>query len=243
VSQVELPVASVEFLRRVHPSKNLLNAYPFGGYVVQMLRDLPVSLDGREHPFEAFRDEMRRAEQSPAAYAAFLREHDINTVLTTIPKTAYDPRFGFVDGRERLLPSSEWAEVFFDDVSVVYLRRTPDHASVIAEHEHRFLRRGLPAGFGATGTNLPAEVRAAFEAEIDRCLREVPDNTYCLVCKAAYAQARQELDGALSLLEHAERINPRSPETLVTLAGLYKQLGDTRGEARARARFNHLTMP
>jgi len=77
VSQLELPVASVEFLQRVHPAKNLLNAYQFGGYVVEMLRELPVSVDGRELPFERFRDEMRAAEQSPASYAAFLREHDI----------------------------------------------------------------------------------------------------------------------------------------------------------------------
>jgi len=100
----------------------------------------------------------------------------------------------------------------------------------------------LPAGFGAQDPKIPDVVRAAIEAEIDRCLRELPDNVYCLVSKAAYRQARRELDGALSLLLHAERINPRSPELLLTLASVREQLGDAPGAARARARFERLTV-
>ena len=51
-------------------------------------------------------------------------------------------------------------------------------------HEYRLLKPGLPVGWYLDHVTDP-ESRARLEAEVDRCLREEPDNVWCLALALA----------------------------------------------------------
>jgi hypothetical protein len=242
VMESDIPVHAVEFIRRVRPAKNLLNAYEFGGYLVKELPDYPVALDGRGLPFQSFMDEMAAAQKDPALFAGFLDRYRVQASLERIPGMAYDEEARrFVDQQEAYYPRSRWALVYFDDVSVLYLRRIPEHARAIEEHEYRHLRRGSPATYGALMKGVRPEDRAAIEAEVDRCLRELPTNEYCATAKSAYLRERGDPLAALGVLLRAGARESRGAELLVELGEVYAAIG-LRAEARdAQRRFKRVT--
>jgi len=243
VYDVEIPVQSVDFIKQNHPAGHILNAYPFGGYLVGELPEYPVAIDGRELPFFAFSAEQRSALASAASFAEFLRRRGINTVLEKPPGMIYDPAHGFSDTHALMFPQSDWAQVFFDNASVVYLRRVPENAAIIARHEYRALRRGLPPNFGAQFQGLPDATRAAHEAELDRCLAENPRCAYCLVGKAAFHHRRGNDGAAVEMLQHALAVNPTAGEAMVVLSGIYEGMGRKDEAAQLKHRFERQATP
>jgi lipopolysaccharide biosynthesis regulator YciM len=133
--------------------------------------------------------------------------------------------------------------VFFDNVSVVYLRRVPENAAIIERQEYRSLRRGLPPNFGAEMQGIPDATRAAHEAELDRCLSENPRCVYCMVGKAAFHRRRGHDDVAVEMLQAALVINPAAAEALVVLSSIYEGMGRTAEAAQTKRRFEKLTSP
>lgn len=243
VYDAEIPVQSAEFLKRTRPAGHLFNAYAFGGYLIGELPEYPVAFDGRDIPFLALFAENVEAKKSAEGYAAFLARYDINAVIDSLPGMLYNPAAGFSDTHMYLYPPSEWAQVFFDNVSVVYLRRIEANRAIIAEHEYKVLRRGLPANFGARFQGLPEPVRAQYEAEIDRCLKENPRSAFCMVGKASFYDARKEPDRAIELLQRAREIDRHSVETLMELASVYEETGRTREAAEVQHNINKIATP
>jgi hypothetical protein len=225
VSALDVPVESAAFLRMNHPSGKLHNAYAFGGYLIDDLPDYPVSIDGRELPFAAFRDEMDRAVQS-GTYADFLRAHGIGVVVETLPAPVLDAQRALHDPHEALYPRTEWATVFFDNVSIVYLRRTPMNAAIIAAHEYKSLRRGLPASWPATAPGLTGPARGDLATELQQCLKDVPDSVYCRIGMAAFWSNGGQAEIALKLLNEARQISPHNLELLIALLQLANARGD-----------------
>ncbi len=210
VSNLDLPVESAAFIAAVRPTGKLHNAYPFGGYLIDVLPDYPVSIDGRELPFAAFRDEMSSA-IGTGRYAEFLREHHIDIVLETLPGPLRDLQQGMIDGHEPLYPRQEWATVFFDNISIVYLRRTDANSRIIAQHEYQAIHRGI------SPNQIQRGAEAFYDREYERCLNEVADSIYCRMGKATILARQGQGDSALALLNEARRIDPKSLEVLVSL--------------------------
>lgn len=199
------PVQSAKFLATVRPRGNMYNTYNHGGYLIAQLREYPVSVDPRELPFLPWLRELNAAREQ-GSVSAFERFHDkygVNTILSDLPLPDLIPGVGFIDSHASFAPKKDWALVFFDDASLVYLRRIPEHKKIIQEHEYKYLYHGLPANFAAVTPGLTDEFKAGFEHELDRCLRNLPENTYCLLGKAAFHKQRQQSDEALRLFELA----------------------------------------
>ena len=242
VSDTELPVQSVAFLRDSRPAGRLLNAFRFGGYLIGQLPEYRVAMDGRFVIFWPFMAEQDTARLDPSHYAEFLKRWGINAVLEVPPRMLYDrAKDFFSDSYAALYPRGEWAQVFFDNASVVYLRRNPENQTIIGSHEYKVLNRGLPPSLGAELKGLPAEARLAFESELDRCIAENPRCLYCLIGKASFYRARGENGRALDLLERARAIDPKSPDVLIVLASLYNSFGRTEEGDAAMRRFHRET--
>lgn len=129
ISEQWLPIRSAEFIRRVRPQGKLFNFFNFGSYLVGELREYPVSIDGRETPFLEYEAQTKQAARYPESYSDYLRQRGINVVMEAPPE-------GELARLHALYyPKSEWAPVFRDFVSVVYLRRVPQHAEAIAKYE------------------------------------------------------------------------------------------------------------
>lgn len=103
-----VPREALAYLDREGVGGKLFNDYPFGGYIAWASEGRrKVYMDGRY----LFQDLLARADPSGADYAVLRRRP--------------------------LLSRTDWALVWFDDAAVVYLRRTPANAALIARDEFK----------------------------------------------------------------------------------------------------------
>lgn len=236
----EIPVRSVDFIRRAHPARNLLNAYDFGGYLVAELPEYPVSVDGRELPFLQAQEALRVAKSDPRLFGERLRALGINTVLELYPQTTYNPSTGFSDSYAALYPRDEWAPVYFDSVSVVLLRRIAENQATIAQNEYHYLWPGLPHSYPSM-PSVSDDFRKGWALELERCLAENPRNVYCLLAKSAAALHAKDFTAALQDLARAEEVDPRNSQVFFQYKELYEARGQVELADWARVRFERLT--
>ena len=179
------PVGCARFINRVRPLPNIFNTYNFGGLVIHALRDYPVFIDGRYWPYvkAGVFEEFKTACSGPEPMREALERHKINVILfDVLPMRVRGAEV--LDLADVLFPRDTWALVHFDNAGVVRVRRIPEHEAIIAAHEYRLLKPGLPGGWYLDHVTDP-ESRARLEAEVDRCLREEPDNVWCLALALA----------------------------------------------------------
>jgi hypothetical protein len=71
-------------------------------------------------------------------------------------------------------PRERFALVYWDDVAMIFLRRTPERADLLNQEEYRYVH---PEDWRATLAQADADpvFRAAALAEVDRRLSEAPD--------------------------------------------------------------------
>lgn len=184
------PARAVEFIKKTNPLGQIENAYNYGGYLVDRLREYKVAVDGRELPFIAWLKDRAETKSTGTAeaYEQFRQRYGINMLLIELPPVVLNPDRQFVDTYSSLAPISTWALVFADDSSALYVRRIPEHEELIRQYEYKHLFRGLPAEFGAKAPNLTDELRVEFRKELERCLLEAPGNKYCRDGIAAYSE-------------------------------------------------------
>lgn len=171
------PEQSARFIRENQLPHELFNDFDFGGYLVGRLRQYRVSMDGRELPFIPLLTELRTVSEkgSPAEFDSFLKQHSFQTLL--LEPRPYLP--GFQDPLLALAPPERWALVFFDDASLVYVRRTPEWEPFIEAHELKLLQHGRPPELIASGILKNPEVKSSLEKELARCLLWKPTPRYC----------------------------------------------------------------
>jgi hypothetical protein len=242
VSKTQMPVGTVEFIKRHRPKGEILNAYDFGGYLIAEAPEYKVSLDSRELQYMDFRKEMAAAQTSPGSTSAFLDKYKINVVLQKVPRSIYRGD-QFVEVYEFNLNPQEWALVSMDNASVLSLRRIPEHTDLVAQYEYRHLRRGLPSSFGVTFAEGTLEQKQQREAEVDRCLKEFSENIFCILAKSSYEYKRGNQGSALALVESAFRVDSRNPEVILEFSEYMRQQNRLDRVQELDYRFGRLTTP
>lgn len=179
LSRAMYPVGSTAFIEREQLQKNVYHTFAYGAYLVWYLRDYPLFVDTRETMYDGLQGAILDAFHSPAATQRILERYAVSTTLVPIPKTEKIGDLGFRDLIEEYTPSDQWALVYFDDISIVVVRRTPEHAALVAQHEYRLLRPNLPPG-NFLRTRPTGDRLARYREEIARCLQDEPANRFCL---------------------------------------------------------------
>jgi len=120
--EVASPVKAVEFIKANHLSGPMLNDYPFGGYLIWSLPEIPVFVDGRGDVYE---------------WSGVLREFGDWATLRSDPKILlqkYRINFCLLNRESpmvRVLPLlQEWKIVYSDDNSVIVLHTASATPSV-----------------------------------------------------------------------------------------------------------------
>ncbi len=219
VGDWQVPVESVEFIKRSKPAGNILNEYDFGGYLVAELPEYPVAVDSRETPFVKFLDELGQASKQPAEFAKYLAEKNMNTVLFYYPEMIQTKEFGYTDIFRIIFPANDWAITYFDTISVVLLRRILENQKIISMNEYHHIRPGYPFDV-AIKLSLDNPQRTGWLQEARRCVEENPRNTYCLLILSAFAQYDGDLDTAKKWALMAKNSNPQSGRVKAQLAKL-----------------------
>lgn len=195
VNESRFPGPAVRFLQRTGFTGNLFNSWVHGGYALWHLPGAKDLVDGRATPAQlALLD--RLAELDRGGLERFLVEQDVRGALLTRD----DPFVSLFTG------SARYAQAFFDDRAVVFLRRDLAEASGSAAVGYRFLQPEqrdpsylLPIARGPHAAEAEAELRGA--------VRTAPDTFLPRFLLGWFLEARGNPEALDHYLE-AARLNP-----------------------------------
>jgi hypothetical protein len=167
-----LPVRAAHFLDEHAIAGPGFNGFTDGGYLEMARPGVPAFIDGRVQavPPEALR-ELQESEATAAAFQSYLRRLGCEWAITTRLRL----RMG---GWHLLHDSPEWALVYWDDASEIYLRRgVPRFASI------REYRAFVPWGHVVEGKHL-ADLPLLLD-ETERFLKGSPHDPLALIVRCA----------------------------------------------------------
>lgn len=119
------PDASVAFMKREKIRGNIFNEYVFGGYLIFNYPEVPVFIDGRTPTvYSPYFFWTARLADKPGTWNKLVKEHGIDIVLIKHNSKHC----------ENLRKDGAWKAVYFDDVSVLFLKNSPAFADVIKRH-------------------------------------------------------------------------------------------------------------
>ena len=166
---------------------NLYNDVAFGGYLLwRLYPPRQVFIDARNEVNPGLFHELAAARASEEGWTALLTRYGIDGALVRYddrPRPVLSPpSAGGPGGPPRVehhttnslfFPRERFALVYWDDVAMIFLRRTPERAALLEREEYRFVH---PEDWRATLAQAERDpfFRAAALAEIERRLREDP---------------------------------------------------------------------
>jgi hypothetical protein len=175
------PDSGVAALARHAPVGNLFNAPAFGGYLLYRLNPpRQVFWDTRNEVDPARLREVVEARRSAPGWQALLDRYAIDGALlgyeeverpVVVPGAAAPAEAHTASAL--LFPRESFALVHWDDVSMLFLARTPQRAARLASEEYRFVQ---PEDWRATLRRAAADpqFREAVRRELERQLAEDP---------------------------------------------------------------------
>jgi len=163
---------AIAFLRQVGISGNMINDYNIGAYLIWHAPERKVFIDGRAgvvYP-ASFMAEYEELLKEPAAWDLGVERWGLTHAVFRYDARELqkpDEQFSFP---KHLDANAKWAPVFWDDRSVVYVRRDTVDSAFLDRHEYRFVKPMLAhyEVIAAQAGNPDARVRLyqAIEREI-----------------------------------------------------------------------------
>lgn len=196
-----LPVRAAQFVTEENLSGRLFNAFEDGGYLEYALPNQLAFQDGRVMAFPAtFFLKQAESQRSPQAFQQYLRGLDVEWAITPTGQCALCGA--------GLLKSPDWALVYWDDTTEIYLRRdVPRFATEIQRLEFHYLLPGAqPTALVQDARTLKAEEALRYAAEAERFARAMPKSLYTSLLRCA-AWSRVHDQKAAAFCEEARRVN------------------------------------
>jgi hypothetical protein len=166
------PEGALAFLDAEGIEGPLFNSYSVGGYILWQAPHRQVFIDGRARQLYTaeFFAGYRRLLESPEEWRQAEARWGFTHALLD-----YDLRTGSRHFPEHLKTNPDWALVFWDSHSAVYLKRTPAHAATVARREYRATRPNGNDFSYLVGRRSSAEL-IALVRQIDREIGLDPTN-------------------------------------------------------------------
>lgn len=140
------PRGASQFIRDQNLSGRVFNSYEFGGYLEWALPDRLVFADGRYLFYPLLREQSQlneALERSATAdvWPRYFDRHGITYAVVKYPDlffrySGYPFHFSSLN---RMFPRSGWALVFWDDASLVFVRRSAEFSPLIEREEYKSL--------------------------------------------------------------------------------------------------------
>jgi len=151
-NDAHVPEGALRYLDAQGVEGPILNSFHWGGYITW--RDFPrrrVLVDGRGYLPPGVIEEMAFARVYPAHLARLREMYGFDVALLSYPRYS-GHRIEDVIGADadQGLTSPDWALVYWDDLALVYLRRTAHLAAIIERDAYRYVRPSR-AAWPATG--------------------------------------------------------------------------------------------
>ena len=151
------PVEGTRFVKEKFPDPKILNDLMDGGYLIW--NNIPVFIDGRMAPFRYILGDYVSIVKGDTT---LMTRYGVDLALLRYPrsgKSLSNRLHGYFSG------SSRWALVYWDDICLVFARRTDRYKGQIAEYEYKYLNPIF--------TN-PASPPDGFQRELYRAIEQNP---------------------------------------------------------------------
>jgi hypothetical protein len=218
-----IPVGAVDYISANGIEGQVFNKYAYGAYLIHRLfPSTRVFMDSRNLVYgpvlyKAYLDALRGREAAERVFSS----HRFDYVLVDY---AFFPRQSEDTGLfEYLAEHDEWVLVYFDDISVLYLRRSPAFDAII-ERDGYTLVDPVRYRPGAA-SRLPPGDLAVYQRETGRALDLRPDAVATRLLRVEYLLAVARDVEALDLLDGVIADEPNNIYALVSAARLARELG------------------
>ena len=200
------PVKSVNFINENRPEPNIYHTPVYGNYILGHLPSYKVFIDTREFPFRKIDQRVAEAFHSPQKTVELLNAFNVSTVLMPLHLMGMKPDGTYWDKLGEFFPKETWALVFFDRISMVWLRRMPEHQSIISKYEYRQLRPNIPPSSVVSNLVNKPEALEELAQEAKRCFEKVSDQWVCVAAELALAKARGDSTKVSLFAEALDRL-------------------------------------
>ncbi len=218
---------AAKFLKDNHLDGNLFNSYEAGNYLLfARYPQNRVFIDGRVDVYGA--EGLRLYTAVHHAAKGWEKILDERSVEICVLATKMSSESLLLAALHR---SPDWALVYWDDLSAIYVKRAPDRQAFLSR---AYVYAVWPDGFDATVLQSPERLVRA-EQDYRARLREDPNFAGAMYCLARCLIQRDQLDEALALLQRAVALEPQNAQFCAALGATLLQAGDL-GEAERRLR-------
>lgn len=141
------PEGALQFMDQQGITGKILNVFHWGGYITW--RDFPerkVFVDGRGNLDKDLLEKMIQAREAPSVLDDLEKKYGFDSVLVDYPLKTID-----FDLRDQAFSHPQWALIYWDDLSLVYVKRGGPYDDCIQQYEYRFIKpaNGLQSIRGA----------------------------------------------------------------------------------------------
>ncbi len=224
------PDRAVDFAERTGVSGPVFNSFAFGDFLVHRAPDRKVFIHGRNEVFpESFYEQFVAAHRDAAVFRDLVERWGIEWILLEYTLTDY--------GRREEMPhlggNPEWAPVYWDRVSALYVRARGPNAAIATRFGFRVVR---PAwfDFGYLDGVVASGLGRSALAELQVALARAPDNEEAWLQYAYVFYRLGARDAAADAMQRALDLNPDRAMTNSALGQIALERGD---RVTARARF------
>ncbi len=208
-----MPVCGVDFIEKHHLTGNAFTSYPYASLLIhRMYPSVKVNMDSRNgHVYgEKIYQDYLKTLQDPALMLKYLASNDVDFYFLS-----HGDRRNAVF--EAVMATGQWAIVFLDNRGFVIVRRTPEHAALIAREEYTYIR---PNTWGETVVN-PVTAPSVL-AEAERAIANCPVSTFGYTYKLRALLTLRQYDEAVAAAQLVLRIEPNNAQIYTFLGGIYE---------------------
>lgn len=195
------PSEGVDFLRENFTQFRLLNDFMDGGYL--FWRGVPVFIDGRMSPFHDVLDDYVKIVKGDAK---LLDRYGVDLALLRYPRSGKSASSKL---HEYFSGSGQWALVYWDDICLLFAKRTERNRAQIEIHQYRYVNPIFTD---------PAAPPDSFQAELNRAIEREPRMAAAYLAAFNYYY-RRDLDLAERYLRQGLAYGPDD-------ASLHNNLGN-----------------
>ena len=221
------PEGAISFMDEQGLKGKMFNSYGFGGYLIWRAEKRPVFIDGRY-----------RRLYTPTEYGEY------KSILENAEAwQAAEQKYGFdyavleYDLMSRRFPAhlpdnNNWALVYWDNCSLVYVKRSPERAELIARHEYKLARPTFLDFSYLDKYSQQGRVNEALAA-LDREVGLNPQNQFVLLARV-YLRYQLGKMYLLQIKDDLQRIEAQKPDFAMKHSALAMVQAATGEPGRAR---------
>ncbi len=222
MNKSSFPVNSVKYLKQQDIDGRMFNSFEWGGYLIWELQKYPVFVDGRVQVYpEEFINNFRiKILQKPPLYF-YEQCQKYGISFAVVPYASNIGRMIANDYSGYLFNNKDWALVYFDNNSLVYIKRgfSKKNDAIITRDEYTMLQPTIMAPPLMDKYLNNDSKRQKLIKELQRSISEYPDCIYSHFCLAYIRFKTGDLTDAIKELETTRKLYP-NPQVEI----LYQQL-------------------